>query len=380
MSTIQPNPTDVNTRTAQLVKQLAEVGPDIPEIARRLGQFKESVRYRYKEKILNKGFAVQASVDHEKLGLQRVVVVIDFAEEYTKYGEAILASMNEQCFLVSFARVMPSSNYIASFSVPRGFVEDLKAFFETIKEKGVFTKLEIFDFDWVRIVPMMSEFYDFDTGRWDFDWTNQSTQDFDSAKYMPSAPNKFDYADLLIIKELQMDANKSLKEISDKLNVNYKKLAWHYTTHVLGRRLIRGYSVNWMGTKYDYTIEKALHRQHRYFGMELLAKGLTEYEVIKVRERLSRIPFLWAEAVGKNYWAQLVLPVDGFVEALQFLTNALAEIKGKYEIFVPDQTEAASFTISYERYDQAQKEWTFDEPDLERRYEQLILKIKEGTD
>jgi len=37
---------DVNTRTAQLVQLLTEIGPDIPEIARRLGQFKESVRYR----------------------------------------------------------------------------------------------------------------------------------------------------------------------------------------------------------------------------------------------------------------------------------------------------------------------------------------------
>ena len=36
---------------------ITEMGPNISEIARRLGQFKESVRYRYKEKLLNKVLA-----------------------------------------------------------------------------------------------------------------------------------------------------------------------------------------------------------------------------------------------------------------------------------------------------------------------------------
>src|SRR5947209_20400847 len=78
---------DVNTRTAQLVQLLTEVGPDIPEISRRLGQFKESVRYRYKEKILKRGFAVRAAVDHEKLGLKRIVFVVDFAPLYKQYAQ-----------------------------------------------------------------------------------------------------------------------------------------------------------------------------------------------------------------------------------------------------------------------------------------------------
>ena len=94
MATTQAEPADTNSRTAQLVKLLTEVGPDVPEISRRLGQFKESVRYRYKEKILSKGFAVQASVDHEKLGLRRVIVVLDFAEGYRKFAQSILSSMN----------------------------------------------------------------------------------------------------------------------------------------------------------------------------------------------------------------------------------------------------------------------------------------------
>ena len=38
---------DTSYKTAEMVKLISEIGPDIPEISRRLGQYKESVRYRY---------------------------------------------------------------------------------------------------------------------------------------------------------------------------------------------------------------------------------------------------------------------------------------------------------------------------------------------
>ena len=358
---------------------LTEVGPDVPEISRRLGQFKESVRYRYKEKILNKGFAVQALVDHEKLGLHRIVAVLDFASEYKKFSQSILVSMSDLCFLVSFSRTMPGGYYTVHFSVPSGYVPSLKHFLTTMKEKGMFSKLEITDYDFIRVVPMRPKFYDFDTGRWDFDWSSQAIHSFGSAKYIPSDLSKFDGMDLLILKELQMDANKSLKDISDKLEVNYKKLAWHYASHVVARHLLHGYSVNWMGTRYDYQVEKPLHRQHRYLALELYARDLTEYEVIALRQQLNGIPFLWSEAVGRNYWAQLGLPVDCVVDGLQYLTNAVAEIKDKVDIYNIDQGEAASFTLPYSRFDPLKKTWAFDEMGLVRRFDELIVQIRKGT-
>ncbi len=379
MTIAKPEPANVNARTVQLVKLLTEVGPDVPEISRRLGQFKESVRYRYKEKILNRGFAVQANVDHEKLGLRRVTVVLDFAEEYRKFSQSILASMNELCFLVSFSKTMPGGYYIANFSTPREFVDELKFFLGAMKEKGMFSRLDIVDFDWARVAPMKSEFYDFDTGRWDFDWTAKPTSDFGSAQYMPSSPAKFDYVDLLLIKELQMDANKSLKEISDKLKVNYKKLAWHYTTHVMARRLLSGYKVNWMGTRYDYAIEKVLHRQHKYFAVILMINGVTEYQTMSLRQAFDRLPFLWFEAVGVNYYCEFAFPVDFVVEGLQYLTDAISGVKEKTEIYVIDQSDAASFTISYNRFSQTRKRWEFNLADLISRFETLIVEIKRET-
>jgi hypothetical protein len=367
-----------NQKTIQLVKLLTELGPDIPEISRKLGQFKESVRYRYKEKILNKGLAVQATVDHERIGLRRLIVVIDFSDVYSEYAPAILTSMSELCFLVDFAKTMPTAYFVANFSIPKEFVAEVKSFLEAMKEKGMFSRLEIYDFDWMRVSPMKSEFYDFDTGRWDFDWTGQSP-DYTSAKYLPSPSSPFDYVDLLLLKELQMDANKSLKEISDKLQVNYKKLAWHYAAHVKARHLLRGYSVNWMGTKYDYGMEKVLQRQHRYFALNLLIRGVDDHEIVLLRQAIDRLPYLWAEAVGRNYFVEMAFPVDFVVEGLQFLTKTVSTFKERAQIYAIDQTNAASFTIPYGQFDFSRKKWIFDSADLMRRFEALIVQINKET-
>jgi hypothetical protein len=369
---------DVNARTAQLVDLLSELGPDIPEISRRLGQFKESVRYRYKEKILSRGFAVRGAVDHEKLGLKRMIVRVDFAKEYRQFAPSILTGMNELCYLVGFDRTLPGGEYLAYFSVPSKITEEFKAFFGSLKEKGMFDRLEAYDFDWFQPTPMKPKCYDFDTGRWEFDWSNPPKTATETAKRQPSAPASFDYVDLLIIKELQMDANKSLKEISDKLGLNYKKLAWHYSSHVKGRHLLQGYSVNWMGTKYDYKLEKALHRQHRYFAISLLARGVDEFELISLRQEANKVPFLWSEVIGRNYFAEFSFPLDFVVEGIQWLSKMMAPVKDRAEMFTIDQTSSLTFTVPYTLYDQTKKAWKFEPVDLAQRFDNLIMQIKNG--
>jgi hypothetical protein len=378
LTVIEQELENVNSRTVQLVKLLTEVGPDIPEISRRLGQFKESVRYRYKEKILNRGFAVQAAVNHEKLGLKRMMLIADFPEPYKKYAQAIFAAMHELCYVVGFTKTLVGGEYVVNLSVPAEFVTPMHGLFEELKGKGMFSRLEVLDFDWLRNAPMKPEYYDFDTGRWDFDW-QKGSEDHQAAACAPSNPDKFDYVDLLIIKELQIDANKSLKEIADKLQINYKKLAWHHTTHVLGRKMLSGFTVNWMGTRYDYTLDKALHRKHRYFAVDLFVRNASEIELMTLRHGIARLPFLWGEAGDQNYYAGLALPVDNVVEGLQYLGQVTHSVRDRTSIYPIDQTEALRFTISHMLYDPVARSWKFDAKELDEKFEQLMLQIREGV-
>jgi DNA-binding Lrp family transcriptional regulator len=378
MTVVEQKLDNVNSRTVQLVRLLTEFGPDIPEISRRLGQFKESVRYRYKEKILGRGFAVQGAVDHEKLGLKRLMLVADMPDPYKVYSQAILAAMHELCYVVGFTKTLVGGEHVVNLSVPMEHVPRVRSFFEELKQKGMFSRLEILEFDWARVVPMKPEFYDFDTGRWDFDW-QVGSGDYKSAAHVPSTQAKFDDIDLLIIKELQMDANKSMKEIADKLDVNYKKLAWHHVSHVLERKLLSGFTVNWMGTRYDYTLEKALHRKHRYFIVDVFVRNVSELESMTLRHNLDELPFLWGEAGGQNYFAELALPVDNVVEGLQYIGNAARPVMDRMSLYPIDQTEAARFTIPYKLYDTESRRWTLDSQDLMLKFDQLMIQIKAGV-
>jgi hypothetical protein len=369
---------DTNARTAQLVQLISEIGPDIPEISRRLGQFKESVRYRYKQKLLDKGLAIQAMSNHEKLGLRRVIALLDFAPYYKGYAESILTVMSEICYVVAFEAIFPQDMYVAQASVPSEYVEEYSSLLKNLEAKGIFTVKGIYEFDWFRNKPMMAHHYDFDTGRWDFDWSFQSKGEFEGANYLPDGRAKFDYTDLLLLKELYIDASRSLVEISKKLGVNYKKLVWHLSTHVIPSRLVKGYTVRWPGTRYDSEIDRALHRQHRYFGVDVLVKDLNEKERMGLMAQLNRLPFLWSEAGGRNYFAQLAIPVDFHTEAFQYLQTAISEVRDRTELYLPDQTRALAFTIGYKLYDQEQRRWTFDSQRVARGFDELIVKLKEA--
>ncbi len=327
---------------------------------------------------MTKGIAVQGAVDHERLGLKRVMMITEFVEPYRGFASAILTAMSEVSYVVGFSKTLLGGEYIVNLSIPAEILEEVRAFFIALKDKGMFSKLEILDFDWYRNVPMRPEFYDFDTGRWDFEWQNPSFENYGAAAYVPSRKGRFDYIDLLILKELQMDANKSLKEMSEKLKINYKKLAWHHKAHVCSQNLLSGYTVNWIGTRYDYTLEKVLHRKHRYFVFDLFVRDVTEYESMVLRHHMNVLPFLWSEAGGRNYHAEIALPVDNVVEGLQYIGNATSAVRDRLGIYPGDQTEAASFTILYPMYDQSLKAWTFNKEDLIQRFDKLMVEIKAG--
>ena len=216
------------------------MGPNISEIARRLGQYKESVRYRYKEKLLNKGFAVRVAVDHEKLGLRRVIMLMDFADGYRDVAELMLTIMSYEGYLVAFEKVLPDGRFLVHASVPDEKVEAYREFFGGLKEKGYFRSFEFHTFHWFRNAPMKTEMYDFDEGLWDFDWSTDAKVDRQAASYMPSAREKFDATDLKILKQLQMDGNRSLADMAESLKINYKTLTWHYRKHIEERKPHQG--------------------------------------------------------------------------------------------------------------------------------------------
>jgi DNA-binding Lrp family transcriptional regulator len=373
---------DTGANTVALVKLVTEIGPDIAEISRRLGQFKESVRYRYKEKLVKRGFAIKAEPDYGALGLRRIVMKLGVADEYAARASKVFEAMSDICYLVAYAGTMPSGIYLAQAAVPVEFTSEFHALIDGLRDQGVFSSVEFFDCDWHRVAPMRAECFDFGEGVWDFDWSNPPPIDEKAARGAATGRKKVDKVDLLILKELSKDGGRSLMEVQaaiKKINgvdVNYKTLGWHYAHHVLNQRLVSHYSVGWHGLNYDFEGKKDVgFARYDYLGIALVVRDVSGKERMTLRSQMDRLPFLWSEAAGSSYFSQLFIPLSAVNEALEHFKKILKPYGERAELFLLDKREMKYFTICYDQWDESNDRWAFATAQLLPRLEATVLKI-----
>ncbi len=375
----QPDP---NENTLALVKLMTEIGPDIAEISRRLGQFKESVRYRYKEKIVKRGFAVKAEPDYTALGLRRIVMKLAVSDEYSSRASQVFEAMSDLCYLVSYAGTMPNGSYLAQAAVPVEFTKEFHALVGGLGDRGIFSSVELFDCDWHRVAPMRAECFDFDEGVWDFDWSNPVPLNEKAARGAVSERKKVDKVDLLILKELSKDGGASLMEVKaaikriNGVDINYKTLGWHYTHHVLSQRLVSHYSVGWHRLNYDFERNKDVGTaRYDYLGVVVMVREVNGQERMMLRSQMDSLPFLWSEAAGSTYFSQLFIPLNAVNEALEHLKAVLKPYGKRAELLFLDKREMKYFTICYDQWDESNNHWAFDAAKLLPRLEASLLKV-----
>ncbi len=369
---------------AQLAKLIMKIGPDIDLIARLSGQYKETIRYRYKEKILSKGFALQARLNYQGLSLQKIIVKVRLGENYAPYAKELSIAMNKICYVTSLSSLMPEGTHLIQATVPKQFKEQFIELMTKVKDLGIFASLDFYTFDWFRNVPMRAEYYDFEHGMWDFNW-NKPVEYGKEDNEPGIPPFECDKIDLLLMKELQIDATRPLSEIreaikaNDGTDINYKTLAWHWIKHVQEKQMIKGYSLRWMGTRYDTKTERLDHRPHRYIYVNVLVRRVNEAERLRLTAEMNKVPFIWSEAAGDDYFAQFAFPVEMVNDAFLFLRNAISMYGNRAECHLVDQMNAISFTISYNLYDGTERAWTFNTEEILSRFRSLIIKIGEGS-
>jgi len=368
-------PRDINAKIAEFVKLVTDVGPDIPMVAKRMGEHKESVRYWFK-KLLKQGIVIQPSVNFEKLGLARVIAVVDFAKEFEGQAEPILIAMSQLCYVQAFIRTLPEGHYIVHGAVP---VESVAQWIETMRhlgDEGLFTSLELSTFDWARNAPMKSDLYDFEAGRWEFEWSTPAKV-YPEALQGPSAKAQVDRIDLEIIKRLQGDETKPLSEIQKETGMNYKTLCFHHRKHVLGRQMLKGHKVNWIGTACNPGSDGGKHRMHAYQPVDIMIRDITPSEKATVMGLTNALPFLWWEASGRSsYYAQLAFPTETISEAMEFLGRALYPVKDKARWFMADQKHTRAFSLEPRLYDNESKKWMFNQSEVLGKFEQLLMQVR----
>jgi hypothetical protein len=348
-----------------------------------MGRHKETVRYWYK-KLQDDDFAISGIINHEALGLQRIVMKVQFGEGYADYVRPLAIAMNELCYLVSYSKALPEDIYVVTASVPREYSAEYVDFIETLKQQGVFKSVEYYMLDWVTNKRMQGSDYDFEHGMWELDFKALAAERSPDVPYAEPAVSprvKFDKIDLLIAKELQRDATRELHEIqatikeADGVDINYKTLCWHLSEHV-EPRLIKGYKINWMGTKYDPVTERVKQRQHSYLGVDVLVKSVRPEERMDILSKLENLPILWAEGAGSDLYAQVLIPVESTVDGLQYLQTVMKNVGDRTTFLLADQRNALGFPFSYNLFEESTKSWKFNREELLAKFKALEAQIR----
>ena len=226
---------------------------------------------------------------------------------------------------------------------------------------------------------MKPNFYDFSDGSWAYDWRGE---EITGVALVPSGRadvEKYDMSDLLILKELNIDANQTLVAIARKLNISNKTLQHHYKRHVLDRGLIKNYKILWQGTRYNAKTEKAESKRHTYLPIALLVTGTTDSQRAKLIANLNQVPFLWFEASDPNYYAEFFIPIASYTEFLRRIRELAVRTGTRPQLLILDHTKGLRFTIAYRLYSQEKKRWQLNTADVITRFENLMVNVNNST-
>lgn len=331
------------------------MGPrNIASISRLTGAHQETVRYKIKKRFAKLGFRFQAEVDYPRIGLGLHWATLRFSAPLEEIAPRILRLLNKYAYLTHFSKTIPQGYYVAIFAIPEGLEDEHRQFLERLRNKKFVQEIGIEEVVSESHRPMATDFFNFRPGTWEVEWGKVRNVE---GTPLPT-PKKHqtlqvDYQDLLLIKELQMDALQHVVGIAKKMKANPKALEYHYRNHVVGEKLISSYRTRWM-----QDVTKTL--AHSVAFTRYTFKGLAPGEYTKVQGAVSKIPFLWAEDLlgDGTYIATLNVPLSELVQTNAYLNDEMAGLGTKVEVGYLKPNESSNFTIPHQMFDG--KSWKFD--------------------
>jgi hypothetical protein len=207
--------------------------------------------------------------------------------------------------------------------------------------------------------PMLNtSCFDYPGGEWDVD-LSRLVGDPSVMLKIPSAedfvPCSFDYKDLVITKELEIDPWAKVVEIARKIRCPIRDVSYHLNKHVLGRGLIDSFRIRWIGTQQAWA-------KHSIIGLTFVFNKIGDKDARHAISILTSVPFLWSHlrTDGGMYLAEILIPVSMFHETIQRISLQLVQVDLVPEILLPDWSCSSNYTIPYQLYDKTDKEWVLD--------------------
>lgn len=348
-----------NEVLVEMTKQIVQSGPEIDEIARHLHVFKETLRYHFHRHLRDRGFQIQANLDYQKLGLKRVTIIARLSPGLEEKKLSIMSALSSASGVTEVAETILEGLFIVQLTVPAELREECIRIYERLNEAGLFSEMSILRFEGVRNVPMKPEYFDFANGAWAYDWRNERQKSTPVRHEV--APSKYDEYDLLILNALDSDANLTLRIIAERLHLTHKMALYHYNSHIKPRGLIRNYRIIWQGASYDTRAQRRGPTRHSYVEFALVVKGEPGGRWARFSASLGQMPFLLLEAYEPDYYAELSVPAESYIDFLVRIRELAVQTGSHPTLYTLDRDKGLRFSgIPWWLYDGRNRRWQLD--------------------
>ena len=152
----------------------------------------------------DEGISVLAIPDIEKLGLERIRTSFKLSSS-VKDVRPFFAGLHQSSGLRSYSRSMVNHILDCEFSIPRGTLGELQTILRKLEEMELIQSVELRKLLWKDVLMAKTQFYDYSKGQWDVDFSKLSGDPSSVRIPTISDPERFDYTDLLMIKDLEAD-------------------------------------------------------------------------------------------------------------------------------------------------------------------------------
>lgn len=232
----------------RILEALGIYGPrNFAAVARKMRVSADWLRKRMRKHLLPKIF-LNINIYHTNLGLKKCVV---FTDAFKGKEELLHEALKTHDFWLYNSRCYGAfEGCLAIYCIPVGREKHFEGFLKELERRNITSNVRLFWSTCFHTVNPTRNWFDAESKKWVFMWDKWIEEICTEKIDLPLSlidpkeyPQKADYVDVFILKELEIDATTSFTEIAKKLGMTKQAVKYHFEKHILKNNLMESFQV-----------------------------------------------------------------------------------------------------------------------------------------
>lgn len=298
---------------------------------------------------------LKGTLYHTHIGLRKIVV---FAESKPGYEEVLFQCLKSNDYWLYVSQCTGIPKCLAIYGIPAGKEKEFEGFLSKLEELDKVGNVEFFWTTCFQNINTTSVWFDNASEQWVFPWNSWLKEVLKTEGELPYTlkdpddyPQKADWIDITISKELEKNPAIKLIEIAKMLGISLQRVKYHFDNHVIKEKMFEGHQIvaeHYKGLSADTYYFRFVFENYENFAK--FASSLMNKPFVRVMGKV----------YGKNQlFVQVYLPREQLRNFIDMLSKLIrAGFLDTYEYVIQDLARTKKQTISYEFFED--NNWVYD--------------------